>query len=110
MDSDVKTYSVSEIQDILKSCRESGVTRLQIGTFAAEFSPPEPKTPVAATPTKEDLDAAREFQNQAFLDQEKRIKLEKLSQLRISDPEMFEELQSRGELTDAGEKPDGIES
>lgn len=103
-------FSVDQIKDILKSCRDSGVTQLKIGTFSVQFSPPEPKTLEAATLTPAQIAAARAYENEVFLENEKRVREEELSHLRLTDPEMYEELQNRGELEDVGEKSDGINS
>lgn len=103
-------FSVEQIQAILKSCRESGVTQMKLGSFSVQFSSPEPKTPEVVPLTPEQIAAVREYENQAFLDQEKRIKMEKLSHLRLTDPEMYEELQNRGELEHVGEESEGIDA
>jgi restriction endonuclease Mrr len=105
-----KDFSVAEIQAILKTCKDSGVGQLQIGTFKVSFLPAEPKTPEAATPTPEQIRAAKEYEAQVFEEHEKRIREEQLSNLRLSDPEAYEDLVNRGELTDAGKESDGIDA
>jgi hypothetical protein len=101
-------FSVEQIQAILKSCKDSGVGQLQIGTFKVSFLPPEPKAPEVATPTPEQIAAARAYENEVFLEQEKRVKLENLANLRLEDPEAYEELVNRGELEHVGEESEGI--
>lgn len=100
-------YSVDEIQAILNSCKDSGVGQLQIGTFKVSFLPPETKAPEVATPTPEQLRAAKEYENDVFLDNEKRLREDELSNLRLIDPESYEDLVNRGELIDAGKESDG---
>jgi hypothetical protein len=98
-------FSIEEVCAIIKSCRESGVGRLQIGTFAVSFLP-EPEKPAAVTP--EQIELAKKYEAEAFKDHERRIREEELSHLRISDPEAYEELVNRGELEHAGEESDGV--
>jgi hypothetical protein len=105
-----QNYSLAEIKAIIKACRESGVTQLQIGTFKAQFSPPEPKTPVAALPTHEQVELAKDYENEAFREAERRLKLEDLAQLRLTDPVMYEELQARGELEHVREESEGSDT
>lgn len=104
-----KDFSVDEIQAILKSCRESGVTQLKIGAFSVSFLLPEPKAPEAATPTPEQIRAAKEYEGQLFEQNEQRIREEQLLNLRLSDPEAYEDLVNRGELN-AREESDRIDS
>jgi hypothetical protein len=99
-------FSYAEIAAILKSCREHRVARLKIGTFSVSFLPRKPKAKAAATPTPEEQVKARRFESEAFLENEKRVKMETLAHLRIADPEKYEELLSQGELEDAGQEPD----
>lgn len=101
-------FNVTEIREILNSCRESGVTQLKIGDLEVSFLPLEKKNPQVATP--EEQKKAKEFENDAFKENERRVKMEQLSQLRISDPETYEELISEGELENAGEESKGIDA
>jgi len=103
-------YSPEQICAIIKQAQECGVTRLKIGDLVVSFLPPEPKTRAVATLTKEQLREAEADQNKVFLENERRLRLEELSELRLSDPEAYEDLQSRGELTpNAREESYGIE-
>lgn len=108
MEGKSKQFSVNEICAILQKSREMGVTQLKVGTLTVSFLPPEPKTPEVATPTLEQIEAAKTYQNDVFIENERRIRQADLDQLRLSDPEMYEELQNRGELEHAGEESNGV--
>lgn len=76
----------------------------------ASFLPPKPQASEEVTPTPEQLVNAREYENEAFRRNEERIRMEQLSQLRLSDPEMYEELVAKGELEHAGEESDRVDA
>lgn len=103
-------FKCKEIQDIIKTCRENGVTRLKIGELSVSFLPVESKTQGVATPTVEQLQTQKLYENEAFLEQERRVKQDELDNLRLLDPETYEDLVNRGELENVGEKSKGIES
>jgi hypothetical protein len=105
----VKSYSVDEICAIIKACGDSRVCRLKVGTFSISFIPPKPKTLDPVLPTPSELEEAKEYQSQVFAENERMIRDRNLSELRISDPEAFEELISNGELEDAGKGPNESE-
>lgn len=99
-------FSVADIQAILTTCRDTGVSLLKIGNFSASFLPPEPKAPEVVAPTPEQVAASKAHENLVFLEQERRVKLDHLANLRLTNPEEYEELVARGELIHVGEEPD----
>lgn len=105
-----KDFTFAEIAAILKSCRENGVAQLKVGNFSASFLPPEPKAPEAATLTPEQQAEAERLEREALEENEKRLREDQLANLRLSDPEAYEELVNRGELIDAGKESDRINS
>lgn len=100
-------YSVDEVCAIIKQCRESGVTQLKIGAFEASFLLPATANPGAATPTQEELAQGEKNEQKAFLNQERKIRLEQMEQMRLTDPEGYEDLVAKGEFEDAREESDG---
>lgn len=102
-------YSVQQICAIIRACHEGGVTRLQIGDLKLSFTGKE-KPEKLCPPTPEEIKLAQEYENDVFQENEKRIRTEELSQLRLSDPEAYEELVTRGELEDDGKESSGTDA
>lgn len=104
-------YTPSELIDIIKSAKESGVAQLEIGDkLLVSFLPLVPKAlNGVAAPTPEQIRAAKEYEGQLFSQNEQRIREEQLLNLRLSDPEAYEDLVNRGELN-AREESDRIDS
>lgn len=101
-----ENFTVEEIRAIIKECRESGVASLKAGNLDVSFLPPEPKIPEAVTLSPEQQKQADADQREVFLANEVRLREETLANLRLTDPEAYEDLVTRGELVNAGEKPD----
>jgi DNA-binding transcriptional MerR regulator len=100
-------YSVEEIKAILESCRDTGVARLRIGNFSVSFLTATPKaSQPAAPPTPEQNEAFNVTERENLADLEERLKQDYLMNLRLSDPEEYEDLINRQELTDAGAGPE----
>jgi hypothetical protein len=56
------------------------------------------------------VELAKDYENEAFREAERRLKLEDLAQLRLTDPVMYEELQARGELEHVREESEGSDT
>lgn len=98
--------SVKDLCEIIKLCRKSGVVefehdglRLRLGNEVPQ-EPPRPMTP--AEREKQKLDEAK-----ALLENERRVRLEQLDTLKLTDPEEYEALIARGELEHVGEESTG---
>lgn len=97
-------YSIKELCAIIKQCKAGGVTHFELKDLKLEFRAETPEKRDALPPTPEQLKAAKEYESEIFLEHEKRIRTEELSQLRLSDPEAYEDLVARGELENVGEE------
>ena len=101
-------YSVQDLCAIIKTCRENGVVRAKLGELSIDFLPEEPKILTVATPEQQKQEKLA-F-DAALAENEARIKLDYLANLRLSNPEEFEDLVARGELENARQESDGVDA
>jgi hypothetical protein len=100
-------YSVKDICYLISAARECGVARLKTESFSVSFLTATPKaSQPAAPPTPEQNEAFNVTERENLADLEERLKQDYLMNLRLSDPEEYEDLINRQELTDAGAGPE----
>lgn len=112
-------FSFSETCSIIKLCGESRVAELKLGDFYVTFHTPVGEGPQkhveipATQPTHPDAEISEEQRKQlekhALMEDEIRLKEDRLDQMLIESPSEFEALQAQGDLDEeeAGNVDDG---
>jgi hypothetical protein len=107
------TFSVKEICEIIEACAKGGVSVLKLGTLYLKLGSSGAPNAPAADPiplTPEERFAQARAEEIALKENETILRADQLSQMRIEDPEQYEELVMAKELEHAGEEPEGPEA
>lgn len=87
----IKFSNSKEFLSFVKKCKNMGITRIKLGTTEVEISPLDP---LAAHRPKRNANAKAHAKQQDGVDEEMTDDEEfEMSQLRINDPEAYEELE-----------------
>lgn len=109
------TFTASEVIDILKACRDTGVAEFEGGGFrvvldrpvqagAWDFRTPDPLPPAVSPPadTLAEPDHEKQTQDAVELD-ELMLKEDQIAELLVVDPLLAEEMISKGDLVENDE-------
>lgn len=98
-------YSVKDLCEIIKVAAKNGAIDLTLGEFSISFSgKPAPNVLPGSRPI------TSEEEQEHLEENEYQLRSRELEEMRLADPEMYEDLIMRKELEDARKEPDGVES